>query len=226
MEEDKLFAVKRRLFHEGFSRNNYDLVRETLEKYPELLNASVEAIDPEDRDWDEDDGQTPLLSAIAFSDYEMFRMLVEDFKVDLDQGDYQGRNALWKLSSIDYKDRMHWVDLLLKHGVNIHTATYEGMTPLMLAAKEDYIEMVEKLLDLGVDASAKNNNGANALHWMGMAYDGVRDEALIEQIIKLLLEHGVDINAKNNYGMTALYLAKKYNRPEVAKILLKYGAKE
>jgi len=222
MKDDKLFSVKRRLFYEGFMENNHVLVRETLKAYPELLNESIETVDPEDADYDTNDGATPLLTAISFSDYEMFKMLVKDFHVDVNKGNYEGITALWKLSSIDDKEKIFWVDLLVENGVDIHTKTYEGMTPLMLAGKTGYIEMVEKLLKLGVDVSAVNTSQSNVLHWMGMSYDGIKDEVIIDKIIRTILDYGINIHAKVYTEETALDLSRRYHRVLVEKVLKKY----
>ncbi|RZF35385.1 hypothetical protein LSTR_LSTR009770 [Laodelphax striatellus] len=63
-----------------------------------------------------------------------------------------------------------------------------GMTPLMYAVKENRTSFVDRLIELGCDVTARNNDNYNALHVASMFSR--------EEIVKLLLaKKGVDIYA-------------------------------
>ena len=47
-----------------------------------------------------------------------------------------------------------------------------------------------------------------------------------EDMIEWLIAHGANVNAKDNRSQTPLELAKRRNKEEIVKLLLKHGAKE
>lgn len=57
----------------------------------------------------------------------------------------------------------HCADMFAAHG-NLDVIGGNGMTPLLYAARERNYDMIESLLDLGVDTSIKNNDYKTVLH--------------------------------------------------------------
>ena len=89
-------------------------------------------------------------------------------------------------------------------------------TPLMRAAKEGRLDIVEELLALGVDIAVTNADGCNAL-WLA-CYSGNR--ALIERLIAV----GIDIDLQNGNGATCLMYVASNSKPDLVQLLLEKGA--
>jgi len=91
-----------------------------------------------------------------------------------------------------------------------------GNTPLMHAAWRGRADIVDALLDLGVDLAALNDDGNNAL-WMACV---ANDPALVERVVAA----GVAIDHANATGATALMYAASSSKPEIVRTLLRLGA--
>ena len=57
------------------------------------------------------------------------------------------------------------IESLLALGFSIDRRDDAGLTPLMMAAKNDKLQAVKYLLKQGADPSLQNNNGWNVLHY-------------------------------------------------------------
>lgn len=213
-------TIKQKLFNAIFLYQDKDKVKAILIKKPHLVNETIESY--KDSEF-KNNGYTPLLSALAYSDNEMFEMILNQFNADPDKGDNEGTTALFKLSSTHKEDKKILVNMLLEKGADVNKGTNTGKTPLMLAAQYGYLYMVQKLLDHKANANAKDENNTNALRWMGL-YQGDQHEKLIDEIVRLLVESGADIHNVDNFGRTPLMTAQKYNEFLVEKALLRYGA--
>ena len=89
-----------------------------------------------------------------------------------------------------------------------------GRTPLILACRNDHIDIAEYLLDQGVDIEARDLElGRTAL-----VHACVGDH---RAIAALLLRRGVDVNVHDGYGCTPLILATADGHDEIIKLLLK-----
>lgn len=91
-------------------------------------------------------------------------------------------------------------------------------TPLMRAAKEGRLDVVEELLELGADITVVNADGCNAL-WLA-CYNG--SHALIEHLIAA----GIDVNLQNGNGATCLMYVASNSKPDLVNLLLVRGANE
>ena len=89
-------------------------------------------------------------------------------------------------------------------------------TPLMRAAKEGRLDIVEELLALGVDIAVTNADGCNAL-WLA-CYNGSHT------IIERLIAAGIDIDLQNGNGASALMYVASNSKPDLVKLLLEKGA--
>lgn len=89
-------------------------------------------------------------------------------------------------------------------------------TPLMRAAKEGRLEIVEELLLRGADLAVTNVDGCNAL-WLA-CYNG--DHAIIETLIAA----GIDLDRQNGNGASALMYVASNSKPDLVKLLLEKGA--
>eukprot|EP01032_Pedospumella_encystans_P009143 gene9143-10790_t len=104
--------------------------------------------------------------------------------------------------------------ILSKPGINTNHRNEDGETALMEAAGNDYLEIVELLLENGADRNLQDQDGWTALHWASS--NGYT------KILKLLLQKGANPNLQDQNGETPLDGA---NDLECRKILLLKGGK-
>lgn len=91
-----------------------------------------------------------------------------------------------------------------------------GMTPLMIAARDGETEILWELLESGADVDALNNDGNPAL-WFA-CFNGN------PEVIKMLIEYGAKLDSQNVNGATCLIYAASAGKFEVVKTLVEAGA--
>jgi ankyrin repeat protein len=106
--------------------------------------------------------------------------------------------------------------ILLKHGANPNTSTWDGTTALMYASQSGSYQLARELIARGADINAKPWSGNTALHSAVAANH--------DSIAELLILNGAEINATNNYGVTPLHFACAYGYPFMTHLLIIYGA--
>ncbi len=114
-------------------------------------------------------------------------------------------------------------ELLVRHGVNIEHQWLSGEPngpPLAWALMYGEKDIARMLLKHGAHADYKPRfHGKNtALHMAVELND--------PELVNMLLKNGANPNAADDCGTTQLMLAIHYNRPKIAEILRKVGAKE
>lgn len=111
--------------------------------------------DPRTTDSEHDEG--PIVLAAKFADAAMIRMLL-DAGAEVDARDDEGRTALFFAPvSLDL------FRVLLEAGADLNAKAHSGETILMRKVSEcASLAEVEQLLELGVDASARNDEGDSA----------------------------------------------------------------
>ncbi|XP_061627298.1 ankyrin-2-like isoform X2 [Phyllopteryx taeniolatus] len=92
----------------------------------------------------------------------------------------------------------------------------DSSTSFLRAARAGNIEKVLEFLKNGVDISACNQNGLNALHLA--AKEGHQD------LVDELLERGAPVDSSTKKGNTALHIASLAGQREVVRLLVKRGA--
>jgi len=112
-------------------------------------------------------------------------------------------------------------DILERHPELSNHQTDEHV--LMMAALRGNAKMVRLLLEHGADVSAREFDGATALHRAVFSQS--------PEVVRLLLEAGIDVNARNADGRTALHVALALSgigtpedRRDVIVLLLEHGA--
>ncbi|MCX5924743.1 MAG: ankyrin repeat domain-containing protein [Candidatus Dependentiae bacterium] len=120
-------------------------------------------------------------------------------------GDVEAVNKMLTVAGVDVDERDERDD-------------YPGSTPLILAAEEGHVGVVEALIKARAEVDKVNNNGHTAL--MGAAREGNVD------VIKVLIESGalIDREDTEGYHETALNFAVENNRGEAVKTLIFAGA--
>jgi ankyrin repeat protein len=87
---------------------------------------------------------------------------------------------------------------------------------LIRASTENNLPEVSRLLSVGANVNAKDNEGWTPLHW------ACRKGHV--QVAKEILEHGADITVKDNAGRTPLHWACYNGHVTVGNELLSRGA--
>lgn len=89
-------------------------------------------------------------------------------------------------------------------------------SPLTLAAKHGDLSKVQQLVNAGVNVSAKDDKGLDALSY---AIINERPE-----VVEYLLKHGANANTENGSGITALVIAATVGDFAIIKTLHQHGA--
>jgi hypothetical protein len=87
---------------------------------------------------------------------------------------------------------------------------------LRLAARENNLPEISRLLSVGADVNVKDDLDWTPLHWASLKGH--------VQVVKELLEHGADVDAKNNRDWTPLHFACLKGQLPIVKALLSDGA--
>ena len=97
---------------------------------------------------------------------------------------------------------------------------YEN-TPLHSAARHGDHEMVQVLLEYGVDVNTHNKYLDTPLNF-ALLYG----RKIEPKVVQLLVEHGADPNRRGYEGSTALHRASKSGQFEIVRLLIEHGANE
>ena len=160
-----------------------------------------------------DEGRTALISAAARGDLEVVNLLIHG-GADPNVTDNNGYTALLHAIEARY-DQVEQV--LLNHPkLDPHARGFNGVTALSKYVWREQKDAVQKLLDLGADVNAQDNDGDAPLH--GAAQSGN------VEILDLLLAKGANPNLKNKYGGTPLMWAVVFDQEEVTRRLIERGA--
>lgn len=116
------------------------------------------------------------------------------------------------------ENRIKIVELLLNppYSANINQANQTGYSPLITAATEGHLNLVELLLSRGANINQQNNNGWTAL-MCACCFRRI-------EIVQKLLESSATVNTASNTGCTALYLACSAGSEKAVELLLQYSA--
>jgi len=137
------------------------------------------------------------------------------------------------------------VKVLLKHGADpnarIHQekqtvrapneVSFEGATPLALAAEVNSLDVIKALVAGGADPNIATEKGTTPLI---LAAGGATDEqrprspeerALAVHTARFLVEHGTDVNAAGDFGWTAIHVAAYQGLNDVVEYLAGKGGK-
>ena len=105
---------------------------------------------------------------------------------------------------------------MIENGADMDISMYNGYKLLHHATNNLKEDMVEFLLEKGVNAKAEDDAGNNSLHIA--SFKGVLS------VVNRLVEAGIDVNSTNNANQTPLHKASNLGHISIVKTLLKCGA--
>jgi len=155
------------------------------------------------------------------------------------------------LQAAEKGDSKRLAELLSVNAKAINASDSDGRTPLMLASREQHLEVVKLLLEKGAKINQQDDVKATALTFACCGDNPRIVRALIEaggdikarsgqadwnllmfavwnkklENVKLLLDFGLEINQVDNRGRTAFHIAKEANYAQVAAYLQSKGGK-
>lgn len=107
--------------------------------------------------------------------------------------------------------------------INIdETIDRSNQTPLMLASRDGYPDIVEFLIQNGADVNSVSRIGDTSLITVTQNSIMNKDDQL--NIVEQLIKAGANINFQDEYGKTPLILATESNSPKIVSKLLLSGA--
>jgi ankyrin repeat protein len=127
----------------------------------------------------------------------------------LDETNEIGEGVL--VSAIRAGCDMDLIMLLIENGADIYALDDEGVSVFDIAITYDNLEMVEYLIDKGIDIN-KTARKSQFTALMAAACYGRVD------IAKRLLEEGASLEAKDLKGFTAIDFARKMNKKSILKL--------
>lgn len=198
---------------------------------------------------------TPLHIALENGQVEAAEHLIRAGADPLARSDNGWTLMHFAAQSDDADTLQHLVDAGYAGLINAHSETKDdAQTPLFLAVTGKKFASVEKLLELGADANARNMKLWTPLHEaarMGGQRGGRIAELLVRagadinkpltdthqtplyvalvnnnsRMARFLLAAGADPNIKGELGKTPLHMAAGRDRPELVEDMLKAGAR-
>jgi|GEM_PF-1255059 len=159
---------------------------------------------------------TRLQYAVTYDDPELIAQLVE-MGANVNRKHDTGRTPLHDAVILG---NFKAVAALIKHGANVKAIDDKRQIPLHLAVTgsiNNASQVISILLKAGADIEAKDDGDASPLHY-AILVDSI-------DIVAELLKAGANVNAKAGKA-TPLDIAIAQNKPEIAELLRKAGAKE
>ncbi len=107
---------------------------------------------------------------------------------------------------------------LLELEEDVEVKKRDGRIALLLASVRGHTEVVQILVDAGIDVNGETARGGTALMWAA----GSRENPT--EIVRVLLDAGADVNARTRDGCTALMDATMRGNTETVRVLIEAGA--
>ncbi|RFA32820.1 ankyrin repeat domain-containing protein [Alkalilimnicola ehrlichii] len=120
-------------------------------------------------------------------------------------------------------DRNGLFSLLRDAGADLNQADNDGQTPLMSAAANGNIRMLEQLIAADVDLSRSDNQGDTVIRH-ALSYGAWRSEAKALEMLERLIAAGAPLNTLNDINRSPLHAAISYELTDAVKLLLAAGA--
>lgn len=157
--------------------------------------------------------KTPLIYAFEHKFYDAVEAII-NAGADLDMYDRIGYTIF--IHAIE-ENNESIIRLLIEKNVNINIVSkYSNDSPLLIACKEENLQLVQRLIDLGANIELQNDRMINPL--LNVVQSGNLNQ------LSLLIKKNANINVKNNDGMTPLLLSVLYGHNDLVNVLIDAGA--
>lgn len=162
-----------------------------------------------------ENGYSCLMIAAKRNNVEIMELLLSnDADINI-----KGNRDMTALLIASQFGRIAAVKLLLQHDKNkidLTATDRSGNNALMYASMYGSLQIVELLMNAGININDKNSKQGTALLF-GTLYGKVN-------LIEFLIKNGCDINSRDQHGNTALDFATSCGYDKVIQLLKSYGA--
>lgn len=163
------------------------------------------------------DGSTPFLRACEVNNSSFAKKLIEAGADVI----LPGWNGTTPLHHTAKNGELELVEMLLQRGADKNATCSESWgysTPLFLAAEEDAFQVLQHLIDEGVDVDTIGPDGFTALH--------VSSDRGYLKCLDALLKAGAAVDLKTEDGQNAIHLAAWNGHLDVLKLLFDRRAEQ
>jgi ankyrin repeat protein len=143
------------------------------------------------------------------NDYIAIKKYIKD-GADLDDANESGESVL--AMSLRYKCDMDLVMLLVKSGADIHDFDEEGVSVFEMAITYGNFEMVEYMLEQGIDVNITKRRSRFTPLMAAVCYGRI-------DVAKLLIENGAKKDATDSKGISVVDFARKMNKKSILELL-------
>lgn len=159
-------------------------------------------------------GFTPLLIATLENNFDQLKYLISK-GADLNIKNNQGEDALILATK---NNQVKTFEYLIEQGADINTVSDKNQRhAIHIAARGGFLNIIESLLNKGVDIDKATANGESPLM--------LAIQSHFKPVVKYVVEKGADINVKDASGITPLDYARKYKNNRIIDFLIQKGAK-
>ncbi len=109
------------------------------------------------------------------------------------------------------------LEIALNHSEDINYVNLKGVNALLLSIDRKDIELINFLLNKGLNVNLKDSDNQNGLSL------AVEKEYYKKEIVELLIKKGIDINNKDNEGCTPIFYAINSGNIEAVETLIGKG---
>lgn len=171
----------------------------------ELAMVELLAKDVKDFNTTNKEGKTSLTNAVENNKPEVVSFLLKK-GADVTVKDAKGNTLAYYLAE-SYNARkadefQTKLQLLQDKGVKFNTVQAEGNTLLHIAAKNNNLDLMQKLADFKIDVNAKNDEGLTALHLAAMKAEN-------DKMLKYLISKGANTKITTDFEETVYDLASE-----------------
>lgn len=145
--------------------------------------------------------ETCLIVACEYSSTEIIRLILKSEPSLINEGD---SNGFYPLTELVHRDNsfIEIFNKIIRKGANTHVVDFNNKSLLHYAVLAQNLDFVKLCLNLGVNASIKDENGNTALHLC-------TKKKSLEIFNNILASNKIDLESKNSKGNTILHNACK-----------------
>lgn len=223
---------KKSVLHYAIELNDYGILKKILQKKPDLehkdslgrtplhfavfignINIAMLLIEYGASVLAKDNNNSSLLHTVCQHGDNQFLDLLISMGLDVNETDNNGMSPIFYAAMFN---QAITVVFLYKRNAVLDFILNDGNDLLLTSVNYGSKEVVETLINLGLDINFTNYENQTALHI------AIRNKDL--NIILLLLKYGIDTNINSKNG-SVLHEAIAINSPEIVSFLMLYGVK-